>query len=189
MQPGVLIVLPTSLEDLTILGGTWRFWVAEDGKTYSLPNLRAFAVEAYTERLGRYLPDPETAPEAKLHHLSLTYCKEASFKPFVLESCQRSYFSELTDLTLDDCDIDDEILEHLAASCPRLTTLDIKSNPKVTGVGVKALVLKPGDKLRTLDLTYCSKVSGDAVEWARSKEVDVKYKYPQVASGKKVRLV
>lgn len=180
--------LPTSLQDLTMLG---HFRTAEDPEQWkqcSLPNLRAFAAEPYKQSMNRYLPDPETAPDTKLHCLSFARCIEEYFRPFIRQSCLTWYFSELTSLKIQDCDIDDETLEHVAAYCPRLTILNIRENPKVTGVGVKALVLKPGDKLQTLDLTHCTNVSMDAVEWARTKGLDVTYRHLDVGSGKRLRL-
>ena len=94
-----------------------------------------------------------------------------------------SYFvdgsmSELTDLRLTFEGVTDKLAVIIAKHCPKLQTFDASYNTKLTGVGVKALVLKEGPLLRSLDLTHCSGVSADAVTWARDKGVEVRFIFP-----------
>ena len=72
----------------------------------------------------------------------------------------------------------DRFFEHLAEISPRLRNLNASYNPSMTGVSVKALIMKPGEKLKKLDLEYCSCVGVDAVELARMHGVAVKYRFP-----------
>ena len=104
------------------------------------------------------------------------------------EHLRSGSLANLKELELKAAEITDETLELLAAHCPRLVTLRASSNVNITGVGVRAVVTKPGDMLRCLDLTYCSGVSNDAVVWSRTKGVDVTFKFPDIKSGKRIRL-
>ena len=97
-------------------------------------------------------------------------------------------FARLIELELRQCDVDDDALEMIAASCPRLEHLNVQTSPKLTGVGVVAVVRKPGDKLKMLDARNCPSVSGDAVRWAREQHVHVRCGHPDSKHGKKVRL-
>lgn len=100
---------------------------------------------------------------------------------------QEGYLTEVTELYLRSSSLDDTTAELLAEKLPRLRDLNIASS-KVTGVGVKALVLKPGDRLEKLNLTHCTQVSSDAVHYARAKGVNVIYSFPDAkVKGKKVR--
>jgi len=83
--------------------------------------------------------------------------------------------SEVVDLRLSNAELTDSIAESIAKCCPRLRTFEASHNPKLTGVGVKALMLKEGDKLIKLNIDYCGGVGIDAVEFARSMGAEVKF--------------
>ena len=101
---------------------------------------------------------------------------------------EAGYLAHVVDLDLSIRAVDDNVAELLAKSLPRLTTVSLAKS-KVTGVGVKALVLKQGDALQHLYLQYCTSVSVDAVEFARSKGVNVIFTFPDnLKYGKRVRL-
>lgn len=83
--------------------------------------------------------------------------------------------------------LDDEGADIIAsAKLVKLRTVDLTA-ADVTGIGVKALV--QGLSLETLVLNDCRNVSPDAVEWARSKGVTVKYRMNSgnTKGGRKVR--
>ena len=81
----------------------------------------------------------------------------------------------------------DHVAELIAQRLQRLTVLDL-SHTGVTGVGVKALVLKQGVKLQQLNLNHCREVSIDAVEFARSQGIHVDFFFPDnLKYGKRIR--
>ena len=88
------------------------------------------------------------------------------------------HLSELSELSLTNGDVTDTLAVLIAKHCPKLQRFEASYNSKLTGVGVKALVLKEGATLRSLDLVHCSGVSADAVEWARDKGVEVRFSFP-----------
>jgi hypothetical protein len=76
-------------------------------------------------------------------------------------------------------------LASIGPAFPKLRELDI-SETDVTGVGVKDLV--HSGHIHKLILNDCRKLGIDAVEWARSHGVEVKYKMKNAEGrGKKVR--
>ena len=99
-----------------------------------------------------------------------------------------SYLSEVTDLRLSNVNLTNSLAELIAKHCPRLISFEASRNEKLTGVGVKALVLKEGDKLVRLKIDHCISVGIDAVEFARSMGVDVKFSFADNSrSGKRIR--
>ena len=89
----------------------------------------------------------------------------------------KDHLKSLVELDVSLNDLKDSFFEHIAESCPRLRNLNASYN-RMTGVGVKALIMKPGDKLRRLALDGCKRVGIDAVELARMKGVEVRYGFP-----------
>ena len=84
-------------------------------------------------------------------------------------------------------EVNDDVAEKLALHLPSLTTLDL-SHTRVTGIGVKALVEKPGSKLKLLNLNHCRDVGRDAVEYARSRGINVSHRFPDSKDAKAKRL-
>lgn len=70
-------------------------------------------------------------------------------------------------------DCDDSQLNEIVSALPKLRVLDLTGSV-ITGVGVKTARRKT--RIKELNLTNCRKVEVDAVEWARSEGVKVKYK-------------
>lgn len=98
------------------------------------------------------------------------------------------YLKEVVSLDMGNCNMDDRGVESLMACVPRLRYLALERT-KITGVGVKAAVLKPEDNLEHLFIHNCQDVSRDAVEFARARGVKVEYYFPDVSrSGRRVRL-
>ena len=90
------------------------------------------------------------------------------------------YFSNLEDLNLNDCRLDDRIATLLARKINRLQTLSLANN-EITGVGISAFVKSTPDDtlpiLQYLCLDHCHQCSLDAVDWVRSKGVKVSFSF------------
>ncbi|KAI4279457.1 MAG: hypothetical protein LQ337_000268 [Flavoplaca oasis] len=100
-----------------------------------------------------------------LKTLHLPQCME------ITDTCLRTIISmgiidHVVDLDLSGPRLTDHLVQLLAFRAFRLERIKIASTP-ITGVGVKALVTKPGSKLQYLDITDCSHVSSDAIAFAR----------------------
>lgn len=94
----------------------------------------------------------------------------------------------IVELTLNTPDFSDEDATTLANQCHDLRVVDF-SETSITGIGVKALVLKPGSRLDRLTLRSCQHMSNDAIEFAQSAGVEVircMSTHPEV-KAKKVR--
>ena len=96
------------------------------------------------------------------------------------------YLTDIVDLTLKQLPFDDHTAERLASQSCALQSLNV-AHTKITGVGVKSLLLKEGCKLEQLNLKSCHFVSIDAVEWARGQGVSVKFTFPENELGKSKR--
>ncbi|MCJ1281109.1 hypothetical protein MMC26_000427 [Xylographa opegraphella] len=122
----------------------------------------------------------------KLQKLDL---RDFDASPGITEFINEGHLAEVTDLRLSNADVSDELAALVASNCPKLKAFDVSYNMKLTGVGVKALVLKEGG-IQKLNLDHCVGVGCDAVEYARGKGVAVQFTFPDVVkSGKRVRLV
>lgn len=94
----------------------------------------------------------------------------------------------IVELTLNTPDFGDAEATSLANRCHDLRIMDL-SETTTTGIGVKALILKPGDRLDRLTLRSCQCISNDAIEFAQSAGVEVvrwEPNHPKV-KAKKVR--
>jgi len=69
--------------------------------------------------------------------------------------------------------LQDSHLEAIAGGCEELRSLDLAGCHQITGVGIKALVLKRGKKIQFLCLRDCSGISPDAVVFARKAGINV----------------
>ena len=97
----------------------------------------------------------------------------------------------LKHLELESCGLDDEDLAGIATQCPNLVDLDVSKNDNITGVGLKALVNRLSKTIKSIYLISCERVGHDAVEWARSKGVRVRYAFPMTRrpnSGRRIQL-
>jgi hypothetical protein len=80
---------------------------------------------------------------------------------------------DLEELRLTQIGLDDQQLNEFVSAMPKLRALDV-SESNITGVGVKTAIKKT--RIKDLNLSLCSKVSEDAVQWARSEGVTVRRK-------------
>ena len=108
-------------------------------------------------------------------------------RPDFVTLASSGYLSALVGLIMVASEVNDHDAEILAANLPCLTMLDITQS-YVTGVGVKALTNKPGNKLERLKLNHCEHVGIDAVEYARARGIQVSFRFPGHNDGKAKRL-
>ena len=95
--------------------------------------------------------------------------------PDIVGILSHSRLKELQHLGLVDCPaINDQVAAVIAEHGKRLKTLQIP-NSKITGVGLKKLVLAC-PSLAAVDLNGCRDVSMDAVDWAREQGLSVTWK-------------
>lgn len=88
----------------------------------------------------------------------------------------------------DNSDVDDAVIKRLADECYQLESMEIRYNGRVSGVGVKALVLKPGAPMKKMSFFHCSGIGLDAIDYARAHGVEVRFGFPDLAlGGKKTR--
>ncbi|KAL8692553.1 MAG: hypothetical protein Q9218_002446 [Villophora microphyllina] len=62
----------------------------------------------------------------------------------------------------------DDIMELLLLKAHRLKRVSLSST-KITGITIKALITKPGDRLEYLDISHCQRISADAIALARDQ--------------------
>ena len=101
-------------------------------------------------------------------------------------------FKKVEELVLDRCYVTDDIAMLLAKHTTALRVLSLACT-KVTGAGLRPLLNNSNSgitrKLEYLCLDDCSSCSLDVVEWARSMDIRVSFKFPDPKSGgRKVRL-
>jgi len=95
--------------------------------------------------------------------------------PQIMAILSYSRLKELQHLGLLNCSaIDDQLAAVIAEHGKRLKTLQIP-NSKITGVGLKKLVLAC-PSLAAIELNGCREISMDAVEWAREQGLSVLWK-------------
>ena len=119
--------------------------------------------------------------KGKLTHLDIGGCIELS-KANIKEIITQNYLEEIEDLVLKSCRVDDEIAILIARNLPHLQKLDV-ANSRITGVGVKALVVGLQGKLEHLCLNGCHSTNIDAVKLARGMGVNVAYAFPDLLRG------
>ncbi|KAL9036470.1 MAG: hypothetical protein Q9214_006118 [Letrouitia sp. 1 TL-2023] len=93
----------------------------------------------------------------------------------------------IVELALNTSDFGDAEATSLANQCHDLRILDL-SETAITGIGVKALILKPGDRLDRLTLRSCHGISNDAIEFAQSTGVEVIRREPNKPEVKAKRV-
>ena len=119
--------------------------------------------------------------KGKATHLDIGGCIALS-RDNLEELITQGYLEGVEDLVLKSCIIDDKIAMLIPKNLPRLKNLDL-ARTKITGVGVKALVMGLEGKLEHLCLDGCHSTSIDAVELARAMGVKVAFGFPDPLSG------
>jgi F-box/TPR repeat protein Pof3 len=92
----------------------------------------------------------------------------------------------LWELSIRQCDETEAVILRLLRCCPALRYLDATST-RITGVAVKELMTREVGPLKWLGVNGCSRLSPDAVEWARSLGAVVEYNHlpPKRPAGQK----
>lgn len=113
---------------------------------------------------------------AKLTMLDLS-SSAPLFRDDIANLITSHWLDHVVDLRLPFLQVDDQLVEMLAKSCLELKRLNI-SDTRVTGIAVGVLATLPQGPIEELDISHCSRVSYDAVEYARSKGVKVTFRFP-----------
>ncbi|KAI4106071.1 MAG: hypothetical protein L6R37_002335 [Teloschistes peruensis] len=122
-----------------------------------------------------------------LRTLKISGCNRVNLSWLLVKIMQRGALDEVVDLDLGATDVTDQAIE---ISTPTLRNLRCISldRTNVTGIAVKALILKPGTKLEYLGISECDRISADAVEFARKQPgLTLKSGSNSDAKGRKVR--
>ena len=118
------------------------------------------------------LQDILNANKGKLEELNINGCPSVDVEDLV-NLGKLGYLKSIALLELGNVfDIDDVYIESLAEYLPCLRKL-VLVYTRITGIAVKAVVLKSQDKLEHLILENCPGVSPDAVDFARARGVRV----------------
>ena len=158
----------------------------------ALLSLNANSDHTYPDPLPPYPSSAPVAPEttgaaSKLRRLTVTNPCHGCTPSQVEQLLAHERLNELEELSFSGLlGIFDETAAIIAsAGLKKLRGLDLSST-SVTGVGVKKLVSTYS--LERLVLNECRTISTDAVEWARARGVQVKYRVTDPSTGgKKVR--
>ena len=128
------------------------------------------------------------ANKGKLEELNISGCHDVDAGG-LLNLGKLGYLKSIVSLELGNvCDIDDICVESLAEYLPCLRKF-VLVGTRITGITVKALVLKSHDKLEHLILDSCPEVSPDAVDFARARHIRVDcFSRDALRKGKRVRL-
>lgn len=158
---------------------------ADDMKPIWLPNLKALSLsQMYSLRI-QWLQHLLSANRGNLTLLNLRHCSTLTDQD-IFSLIHDGYFQAVTDLCLMACNFTDETAELLALASSGLTNLDVDAT-NLSGVGVKALVLKPGCKLKKLKLNKCMFISKDAVDFARAHGINVEFQFVEESRIKSSR--
>lgn len=151
----------------------------------NLPHMVRFSLAGYNVESSE-LQACLTPNKGKLTHLDIGGCIELSIAN-IKEMITQNFLESIEDLVLKSCNVDDEIAILLARNLPRLQKLDV-ANSKITGVGVKALVVGLKGRLEHLCLDGCHSTNIDAVKLARGMGVKVAYGFPNpLRGGRRIR--
>ncbi|MCJ1381933.1 hypothetical protein MMC17_005045 [Xylographa soralifera] len=181
--------LPRSLQSLSLINA-WGIGSRSDVADAYMDRNDFSSLTSLTVSAARYLRPVVVAGligsgRKKLQKLDL---RDFDASLGIAALINEGHLAEVTDLRLSNADVSDDLVGLVARCCPKLRDFDASYNMKLTGVGVKALVLKEGG-IQRLNLDHCVGVGSDAVEYARAKGVVVHFTFPDIVkSGKRVRL-
>lgn len=148
---------------------------------FDLPQMVRLSLAGWSELSVGDLQACLAPSKGKVTHLDIGGCialSSANLKEIVAHG----YLDGVEELILKSCNLDDEIAMLMARNIPRLRNLDLACT-KITGVGVKALVIRLEGKLEQLCLDGCHSTNIDAVELARGMGVKVAFGFPDPLSG------
>lgn len=142
----------------------------------SLPEMKSLSLSNYHSMEPTRLMALLSRGKGKLELLNLKNCNLQAQN--INSLIQDGFLTDVIQLGLAGLPVNDTCVELLATNLHLLKYLDL-SFTRVTGVGVKALVLKSGVRLERLNLMMCSQVNVDAVTFARSHGIQITYSFPE----------
>ena len=153
---------------------------------FDLPQVVRLSLAGWSELSWGDLQTCLIPRKGKVTHLDIGGCialSSANLKELVTHG----YLEGVEDLVLKSCNIDDEIAMLTARNVLHLKNIDLACT-KITGVGVKALIIGLEDTLEHLCLDGCHFTTIDAVEFARAKGVKVAFSFPEpLRGGRRIR--
>ena len=185
LHPLLPLTLPSSLQELKLRFSRREFaWDEPDfGRDLGAHNLLSLELELGSNESISLAENLVASNKPTLRRLALRMHELNSLGTIVADF---GPFPSLASLSMRECELEDERMIDIADHCPRLVELDVTSNEKITGVGVKACVTrKTGTQIRSLNLTNCSGVRADAVHLASNLGVKVMYSFPNTTQGNK----
>lgn len=166
--------LPPSLQILNLWHCSTNRRLGQEGNenliSNSLPELTDLALAEFTDLTLNGLLSLLSASKGKLESLDIESCVQLELKD-INTLVESSYLEEVTHLRLCQLSLNDSTAELVAQNLPRLKNIDL-SRTRVTGIGVKALVLKPQSRLERLVLTGCL-LDRDVIDFAIAHGITV----------------
>lgn len=166
--------LPPSLRILNLRRCTTDRTLSQEGNenliSNSLPELTNLVLTEFFDLTLNGLLSLLRGSKGKLESLDIESCVQLESKE-INTLVESSYLGEVTRLTLCKLSIDDSTAELIAQNLPRLKYIDL-SLTRVTGIGVKAIVLKPHSRLERLVLNGCG-LDRDVIDFAIANGITV----------------
>lgn len=182
--------LPSSLKELNLSGCYTISFRAPQSQSNllgaSLANLTSLSLASLSISLAALeaLLEPSKGQLLKLDISDCFLIENSDITQLIL----RNHLDSVVELRLRKTLVNDNIAELIAKNLHHLKILDLGST-RVTGVGVKSLVVSPTIHLEALGLQNCTTVSVDAVDFARAKGINVTYGFnDNLKYSKRVRL-
>lgn len=135
-----------------------------------LPELTHLVLTEFTDLTLDGLLSLLSASKGKLKTLNIESCVQLETED-INTLVKTGYLEEVTRLTLCQLSINDSTAELVARNLPHLKNLNL-SVTRVTGIGVKALVLKPHCRLERLALKGLS-LDRDAIVFATNRGITI----------------
>ena len=182
--------LPESIQTLNI--SNWYYCAfstplsQNDMDNANLKSLSDFSVACSSDFLFSDLIKILQPNKGKLRTLNISGSTELEYSDLV-KLITTGYLAEIVELNMACLPVDDRVAELMANELSSLRLLHI-ADTRITGVGLKSLVLKVGCKLERLNIKNCKSVNIDAVEWARDQGVTVDFTFSERELGKPRRV-
>ena len=148
---------------------------------FDLPQMIRLSLAGWSALLLGELQACLIPSKGNVTHLNISGCIALS-SANLKELITHGYLEGIEDLELKSCNIDDEVAMLIARNLHRLKKLNLACT-KITGVGVKALIIGLEGKLEHLCLDGCHSTNIDAVELARAMGVKVAFGFPDPLKG------
>lgn len=166
--------LPPSLRILNLRRSTTNRTLSQEGNenliSNSLPKLTDLVLTEFFDLTLNRLLSLLRDSKGKLESLNVESCVQLESKD-INTLVESSYLEEVTRLTLCKLSIDDSTAELIAQNLPLLKNIDL-SLTRVTGIGVKAIILKSHSRLERLVLNGC-RLDRDVIDFAIANGITV----------------